>query len=68
MSYDPPAMAGREPPTPARPSFEALLERIANLAANATPAEVLLLAEAYAWLVYPDQPHGGSSSRGTGQS
>lgn len=38
----------------------ALLARIHELAPRATIDSVLKLAEAYAWAVRPDQPHGGS--------
>lgn len=43
-----------------RPEFEqAILDRMAELAVTASSTTALKLAEAYAWLVNPNQPHGG---------
>lgn len=46
--------------TPVRPDLhEALLDKIgAKLKEDLSPAEILELAEAYAWVHSPDQPHG----------
>jgi hypothetical protein len=43
---------------------EALLRGIADQAERAPNAAILLrLAEAYAWVVAPDQPHGGMTEK-----
>jgi hypothetical protein len=39
----------------------ALLEAIARTAREGSSNVVLRLAEAYAWVTAPDQPHGGSA-------
>lgn len=42
-------------------AHDELLKRIAAIAKNTTNATVLLkLAEAYAWVSSPNQPHGGT--------
>ena len=44
-----------------RPRPQALLDNIHDQAVRAPNATALLrLAEAYAWTVAPDQPHGGA--------
>ncbi len=40
----------------------ALLEAIARTAREGSSNVVLRLAEAYAWVTEPDQPHGGSGA------
>ncbi len=40
----------------------ALLEAIARTAREGSSNVVLRLAEAYAWVTEPDQPHGGSAA------
>lgn len=40
----------------------ALLEAIARTAREGSSNVVLRLAEAYAWVSAPDQPHGGSAA------
>lgn len=49
----------------------ALLAKIAELAEKAGVPGVVQLAEAYAWVTNPGQPHGGSSQtarRATGRA
>jgi len=41
---------------------QALLEEIAKRVEGETPRGLLMLAEAYAWLVVPNQAHGSSAS------
>ena len=42
---------------------DALLEQIASAAANETsPKNLALLAEAYAWALYPNNSHGGGAA------
>jgi len=44
-------------------ALEAIIDRIHNAATEGKPATVVLtLAEAYAWLSHPNQPHGGGSA------
>jgi hypothetical protein len=43
----------------------ALMERIGELAPDTTPAGLLQLAEAFAWVEFPAQPHGSSASAGS---
>ena len=38
----------------------AILKKVAEFASDATPLQLLYLAEAYAWAVYPNQSHGGT--------
>jgi hypothetical protein len=43
---------------------EAMIEQIVAMARTAkNSATILRLAEAYAWLAEPDQPHGGGSEK-----
>jgi hypothetical protein len=52
-------------PEDLRPDIEgarrALLEAIERTAREGSSNVVLRLAEAYAWVTAPDQPHGGSA-------
>lgn len=41
---------------------QAILDKIADLAPNAHAGTITLLAEAYAWAVAPNQPHGGRTT------
>jgi hypothetical protein len=45
--------------------YEALLARIKELAPNSSAPSVLTLAEAYAWIRNPSQPHGSRSQGGS---
>lgn len=45
-------------------AYEAIIDNIANSAKGATPAQLVLLAESYAWVVSPSQAHGGNGSNG----
>jgi hypothetical protein len=40
-------------------AYAAILEAITESAKLASPAQLLALAEALAWLMHPNQPHGG---------
>jgi hypothetical protein len=44
---------------------QALLKRITEQAPTATGETLLRLAEAYAWLRFPNQPHGGGAVGGS---
>jgi hypothetical protein len=44
---------------------QALLDEIAKSVPGETPKGLLALAEAYAWVVYPNEAHGQSSSGGS---
>jgi hypothetical protein len=57
MSYDPPAMAGLQPASPLEESYDALRKAIEEMAPKAERADELRdLAEAWAWLMFPNQP------------
>lgn len=46
-------------------AIDAVLDKVKQACEiNATPTVILKLAEAYAWLAQPNQPHGGSSNTG----
>jgi hypothetical protein len=40
---------------------EAIVARITEHAPQASPTQLLKLAEAYAWIYNPNQPHGGAT-------
>jgi hypothetical protein len=65
MDYDPSPMAGVSPPRDAEASRAALLAAIEKLVPNCGAAELRDLAEAWAWVVYPNQSHGGSAGTKT---
>jgi hypothetical protein len=47
------------PPDEAKPAYEALLKKIeASAESYFQPQHLRDLAEAYAWLMYPNQSHG----------
>jgi hypothetical protein len=43
----------------------ALMERIGELAPDTTPVGLLQLAEAFAWVEFPAQPHGSAAKSST---
>jgi hypothetical protein len=62
MSYDPFSTVPIHLADNAKPSHEALLEAVERMAAIvATPEELRDLAEAWAWIMYPNMSHGGHS-------
>ncbi len=54
-------MEGAHPHNPAQETLITLLKRVEELAPHAHNAQAMRdLAEAYAWLLYPNQSHGSA--------